>query len=211
MSNLPKYKFLLKSDKGIAVPCFYSGNNTFDKFQKNSDFNVWFFSKVGELLNKACSKNLELFVDSNLFKVLVGSENWLYRAAQASGITIFSVTPLNQTDNLYNRFMQAVLYKLLKLTGNMEFDNVLEPVKNIGNNVLEHYYCQYLNGKSSRHVFINKCSLQQAITSSKEHDGLFNKAINIDLYSSGNTVCLEKGSDDYSDFCLVCFFEKKVS
>lgn len=210
MDNLPTYSFSLVPEKDMIMPCFSKNDGSIAKYYVGSDFNEWFFASIGWFLQKHISFKVKIIVDLNLFTVFKGSKNWFYVAAQIDELIVLSINPPSQIDNLYNRFIQVILYNLQNLSGNTKFDNALKQIEAIDENLLRYYYHHYLKGVTCKLEPIIKCSLQQAIRSSKEHDGFFTrvhgKALDPIFNDPGNTIYLDNNPKVIDSLGLVFFF-----
>ena len=206
MSGDSLYFFRLNLINGKPTPCFIFGGNPKYSYNMSCNFNEWFFSIIGLIILNHQNTKLAVVVDKNLFRLLKGSENWLFIANNHCSVDIKQKSIYLNCNELMDSFIQLLLYNLLKLSGTKEFDHILESVINSNNAPIEHYYLQYLNEAEIDYKFEARCTLEEAIDNSKLHDGLFTKAKNTRLLRAGSIINLESEFEKYKQLGLIYFF-----
>jgi len=200
------YFFKIQLLKGNYIPTILHNNVPIFIHNLIFNFNEWFFSIIGLIMLNRENNKVTLVIDRNLFILLEGNENWLFITKIHCGIDIKSISLSNGFNQLSQRFYQLLLYKLLNMTGNKDFDNIIQPVKNLSIDVLEFYYQKLSSGKIVEYQFQNECKIAEAISNSRLHDGLYNKARNTTLLRAGSIIDLHKEPEKYLNFGLLYFF-----
>lgn len=215
MESESTYYFKIQLLEGKYIPTILHNNVPIFIHNLISNFNEWFFSIIGLVMLIRGNNKFTLVIDRNLFTLFEGSENWLFITKIHCGINIKSISSSNSFNQLSQRFYQLVLYKLMNMSGNKDFDNIIQPVKNLSIDILEFYYQKYSSGKIVEFQFQNECKIAEAISNSRLHDGLYNKAQNSTLLRSGSIIDLHKEPEKYLNFGLlyfinvICFYNKK--
>lgn len=198
-TSIPTFS-LLNHQQDIG-PCLTYGDETFFLYPKD-DFNKWFFSKMGRLMFNDC-KNI--IVDKILFSVLGGSETWLSLLSKKVIITKF------RSDNaVYENFIKTVATKILLNNGfNAEYPDQFCSlnVPDDFEQVLSFYYIKYLENANEEIFYRSILSPEDAIKSSKNHNGLYTVAkVDNNIYSRGNTLFFNQRPQAKNSLLLVFFF-----
>ncbi len=197
----PLFTFSLLSNNTILQPCFYSGDDSFF-YREDDGFNKWFFSKIGYLLLKGHGN---ILMDSLLFTLLGGSNKWLSLISDKITIEIF------QTVNpVYAELIKAVSAKILLSSGiektdSDKFDTIITP--DDFDEILSFYYNKYVQSPPKIFCFKDVPKLNQAIDSSKHHNGLFiTVRVDRNIYDKGNTLHFDQRPKAKDSLLLVYFY-----